>query len=105
MAKKKKVAYLTRSKPYPLETWLEKSKNEKPTKIYPIAPGTLVKFDFDSLPMKMHSEYPFTKTDRFVFLNEIWNMPGHCVVVRTKDHNVFTCYHTDNFVVLTEDEI
>lgn len=39
-----------------------------------------------------------------MFLGEIVQMPGHCVVVRNSDGRVFTCYHTDNFYELKDEE-
>jgi diadenosine tetraphosphate (Ap4A) HIT family hydrolase len=51
-----------------------------------------------SLPFKEHRVY--------IFLGEIPNMPGHCVVVEHKNHHqIFSGYHTDNFVELTEGEV
>jgi len=70
-----------------------------------IRQNALVRFDFSDLPVKYHKEYPFAEHDRFVYLGDIVQMPGHCVVVRLRDDKVFTCYHTDNFVELTEEEI
>jgi hypothetical protein len=66
---------------------------------------TMCKFDFSDLPTKFHNEYPFTKKDVFIYMGDITNMSGHCVVVRTKDNVIFTCYHTDDFVELNEDEL
>lgn len=65
----------------------------------------LVRFDFDKLPAEFHSQYPFTRKDVFVYLGDIVQMPGHCIVVRTKDNQIFTCYHTDNFLALTGNEV
>ncbi len=70
-----------------------------------IEPLSLVKFDFALMPIDFHKKYPFTENDRFVYLGDILQMPGHCVVVRLKDNHVFTCYHTDEFKVLTDDEV
>jgi len=64
----------------------------------------LVRFDFENTPAEYHKAYPFTEKDRFVYLGDIVQMPGHCIVVRLKDDKVFTCYHTDDFVELTEEE-
>ena len=66
--------------------------------------NTLVRFDFDDLPVNYHGEYPFTRKDRFIYLGDIVQMPGHCVVVRISDGHVFCCYHTDNFVKVPEEE-
>lgn len=67
-----------------------------------IRPMALCKADLKDAPV---DAYPFNDGDKFVFLGEIEQMPGHCVVVRLSDNKIFTCYHTDSFVELTEDEI
>lgn len=60
--------------------------------------NTLVKFD-------TNLDYPFSKHDRFVYMGDIVQMPGHCVVARLSDGKIFTCYHTYNFIELNEDEV
>jgi len=49
----------------------------------------------------------FSKEKTYVFLGEIPNMPGHCVVVEYSDKaaKVFTGYHCDNFIELAKDEV
>ena len=41
----------------------------------------------------------------FVFLGEIANMPGHCVVADHFTGKIFSGYHTENFVELKDHEI
>ena len=65
--------------------------------------NTLIRFDYDSVPLEYHSQYPFTRKDVFLFLGEVRQMPGHCVVA-TKDGRVVWGYHTENFVVVAEEE-
>jgi diadenosine tetraphosphate (Ap4A) HIT family hydrolase len=65
---------------------------------------SLVKFDFESMPIEHHKNYPFVDGQAYVFLGDIPNMPGHCVVINSKTNQVYSCYHTDNFIELTEDE-
>ena len=65
---------------------------------------SLVKFDFDDVPTDYHKSYPFTKGGAYLFLGEIVNMPGHCVLVCSKTGQTFVGYHTDNFIELTEEE-
>lgn len=65
--------------------------------------NTLVRFDFDYVPVEYHSKYPFTRDDVLLFLGEVRQMPGHSVVA-TKDGRVVWGYHTENFVVLPDDE-
>ena len=67
-----------------------------------IKPNSLVKFDFDSLPKQHVNAYPFSTYDRFVYLGDIVQMPGHCIVVNTITGQVHCCYHTDNFVLSEE---
>lgn len=47
----------------------------------------------------------FLEKDTYVFLGEIPNMPGHCVVLNHRTGKVYSGYHTDNFIELTEDEV
>ena len=68
-------------------------------------PLTLVKFDFDGIPESYHKDYPFTPLDRFIYLGDIVQMPGHCVVTRVSDGRVFNCFHTESFIALTDDEV
>lgn len=63
---------------------------------------TLCKFDPGD---NFWSDYPFAEHDVFIFLGEISNMPDHCVVIRKQDNAMFSGYHTDNFIELTEDEL
>ena len=65
----------------------------------------LVKFDFDSLPIEFHSQYPFARHDVFVMLGEVDRMEGHCVVAHFKTGQIFVNYHTDNFVELPDEEL
>ena len=64
----------------------------------------LVKFDYKDLPKKYHKSYPFKEGEVYIFLGEIHQMPGHCIVVEMKTGNVISGYHTDNFIELEENE-
>jgi len=61
---------------------------------------SLVKFNYDNLPVEYHDGYPFKKNKRYVFLGEIPNMKGHCIVSDGKG-TLYTGYHNENFVELT----
>jgi hypothetical protein len=75
------------------------SKNNKiPRKL------SLVNFDFGSIDKKYHDHYPFMPNSNYIFLGEIPNMPGHCVIGK-KDGSITWGWHSDNFVELTEDEV
>lgn len=42
---------------------------------------------------------------RYVFLGEIPNMPGHCVVIHLGDSQIERGFHTIDFRELTDEEI
>lgn len=76
-----------------------------PSKPHTIEPQTLVRFNFDGMSKEEAEQYPFKPKDHFLFLGEIKQMEGHCSLIRMSDGKFFGGYHTDNFVVLTEDEL
>lgn len=52
----------------------------------------------DWLKAKSKSDSPLLQDSRFIFLGEIPNMPGHCVVAAFSSGKLISGYHTDNFV-------
>jgi hypothetical protein len=48
--------------------------------------------------------YEIFNDDIYIFLGEIPNMPGHCVLLRNNDGKLFSGYHTENFIELTDEE-
>jgi hypothetical protein len=75
---------------------MKKRKNPRPL--------SLVKFDFTTGSKDV---YPFSEDDRFIFIGEIPNMPGHCILQEYKQRpfEVLIGYHTGNFIELTEEEV
>ena len=71
-------------------------------KITKLIPNMIVKFVFD-YPGEVN-QYPFQDGEMLLYLGEIENMRGHCIVVNRKG-KVFWGFHTENFVIPTEDEI
>jgi hypothetical protein len=69
-----------------------------------IRQNALVKFDYKDMPEKYHKLYPFKEDAPYIFLGEIVQMPGHCIVVGMKDGKIYNGYHTENFIELTENE-
>ncbi len=65
---------------------------------------SFVKFDFTELPKEYHSGYPFSPKHRYIFLGEIPNMQGHCIVMDDAG-KMYTGYHIENFVELTDEEL
>ncbi len=51
------------------------------------------------------SDIPLIQEEVFIFLGEIPNMPGHCVVAGHKSGRIYSGYHVENFLELTEDEL
>lgn len=64
----------------------------------------IVIVDFTDYPEEFKNAYPFKHNERLLFLGEIINMPGHCIVVNEKGQ-VLWGYHTDAFREPNEDEI
>ena len=50
------------------------------------------------------SNYPFKNNEILLFLGEIKQMKGHCIIVNGAG-KVFWGYHTNNFVEPNDDEI
>ena len=75
------------------------SKSKRVTARTPI--NTLIRFDFQTMPVEYHRGYPFTDKEVLLFLGEVRQMPGHCVVA-TKDGRVVWGYHMTNFVIVPE---
>jgi hypothetical protein len=48
---------------------------------------------------------PFGKDTMFIYLGEIPNMPGHCVVIGHGSGKVYSGYHTEDFRLPRENEI
>ncbi len=65
--------------------------------------NTLVSFDFEQCPLEYHSGYPFVRDEVLLFMGEVRQMPGHCVVA-TKDGRVIWGYHTENFLIVPDDQ-
>jgi len=64
----------------------------------------VVQWYLDFLKEKKIKDCPLTQERTFIFLGEIPNMKEHCVVVGHKTGKVFSGYHTENFVELTDEE-
>ncbi len=47
---------------------------------------------------------PFRRSRSYIFLGEIPNMRGHCVVAEQDSGRIYAGYHTEQFVELTEEE-
>jgi hypothetical protein len=64
-----------------------------------------VRFSPPGASAKERRRYLFRTSRRYVFLGEIQNMPGHCIVVDLKTGRVFSGWHTENFEELPADDV
>lgn len=65
---------------------------------------SLVRFDAAALPRGFRRKYPFRAGRAYIFFGEMPNMPGHCVVADHRTGRIYSGFHTDHFIELTEDE-
>jgi len=54
-------------------------------------------------PLDRWEDYPFSKYQKFVFLGEIIQMPGHCIVVDLYGQT-YISFHVDDFEEIPEEE-
>ena len=47
----------------------------------------------------------FTCYTSFIYLGEIPNLPGHCVIAGITTGKIYSGYHIENFRVATEEEL
>ena len=68
----------------------------------------MVKFDH-SIPYDKHiaKEYKkmFPPQDRYIFMGEIKQMPGHCILCQYPKGEMIMGWHTDNFIPVPDDEL
>lgn len=58
----------------------------------------------DTPPAGFETSYPWKEGECLLYLGEVVQMPGHCIVVNRKGL-VFWGWHTDNFREPREEEI
>jgi len=61
-----------------------------------------VRFDFETLPEEYHAGYPFKPECRYIYLGEIPNFRGHCIVMDDNGKH-YVGYHTENFIELDDE--
>lgn len=69
--------------------------------------NTIVKFDCGNIPEEHKQAYLeiFPKGEIYVYMGDLVQMPGHCVLCNYITGKIYCGYHTENFIPLTEDEI
>lgn len=78
-------------------------------------PYSFVRFKFEDVyegNLSFYTHFQLEKNQRLIFISEIANMPGHCIITKTtrnKDGSesvrTYTGYHTSDFVELTDEEV
>jgi hypothetical protein len=58
----------------------------------------------DKIPKGYKKHYPWKEGDLLVFVSEILQMPGHCILIDRKG-KLHVGYHTDNFIEPDPEEI
>jgi len=54
--------------------------------------------------LKKNNDKRFGKDTFFIYLGEIPNMKGHCVIIGYTSGKIYSGYHLENFRLPTEDE-
>lgn len=76
-----------------------------------IRQNSFVVFDKTTIPENIYKKYYLDKFENkgklilFIFLGEIPNAPGHCILSDLTNGKIIGLYHTDNFREATEDEV
>lgn len=73
-----------------------------------IKKNSFVIFDENSCSTEIYEKYYkdiFPKGKLFVYLGEISQVPGHCILCDLLTGKIIGMYHTDNFRIATEDEM
>lgn len=55
--------------------------------------------------LKDYPEHEVLKDKTYCFMGEIKNMSGHCIVAGVKTGRMHICFHTEDFIELTEEEL
>jgi hypothetical protein len=72
-----------------------------------IRPLAFVKIDINSMPKTIYDDY-YKETlgeSLYIFLGEVPNCKGHCILADLSTGKFIGMYHTDNFREATEDEV
>jgi len=68
--------------------------------------NTIIKFNYNSVTEEYKKEYYSKFQDKkYLFMGEIKQMPGHCVVCDFESGEMIIGYHTHNFIEVANNEI
>lgn len=71
----------------------------------PKSPRKLSLVVFEPPHITAKTKYPFRPNQLLVFLGEIPNMRGHCIVADTQTGKIHSGFHIENFREASEEEI
>jgi hypothetical protein len=66
-------------------------------------PMSTVRFSDECYPEEYRGGYPMNPEHLFIYLGEIPNMEGHCVVMDNVDSQIYSGYHIELFTEINED--
>ena len=64
--------------------------------------NSIIKYDYK--PHKDEGEMPFNTSKFYIYLGEIPNMLGHCIIMDYNTKEIYTGIHIDMFREATENE-
>ncbi len=67
--------------------------------------NSLVRCELSHMEVSFRVAYPFQHGEIYVFLGEIPNMEGHCVIADPRSGRVYSGYHSENFIELANGEV
>lgn len=67
--------------------------------------NSLVRCDLSHMEESLRTAYPLQHGNTYVFLGEIPNMEGHCVIADAESGRIYSGYHSENFLELANDEV
>ncbi len=67
-------------------------------------PLSMCNFSDKCLPKEYRGGYPMDPEHVYIYLGEIPNMEGHCVVLDNRDGQIYSGYHIELFTEISEDE-
>lgn len=70
-----------------------------------IKPFTLVRTTFDKLTLEKYYKKELKVDRNYLFLSEITNMLGHCMLFDLERERILGPFHTNEFRVCTEEEV
>ncbi len=83
------------------------SKNKRKKLIKPLQINSFVVFDATSCPSEIYHRYYkdiFPLNKLFIFMGEIKQIKGHCILCDLDSGKIIGMFHTENFREATEDE-